>query len=197
MIDGKFDVVFRGQIVKSFELADVKANLMKLFKSSPEAVERLFGGIEVIIRKDLDYAGAMKYQSALKASGALALIKEQVDAQPQPAQSKPAQFQAKTTKAQFNQPESDLPKPAAQPRADFSGQPKQAEKQEQPTQDANESSDGLSIAAVGAQIMPTKVIENKEVDTSELSLATVGERILPQKVYEKRDIDTSGLSLDD
>jgi len=176
MIGGKFDVVFRGQIVKSFEMADVKANLVKLFKSSPEAVERLFSGNEVIIRKDLDYAGAMKYQSALKNSGALALIKEQEVAETEPAASQPQKIAPKSTQ------------PVAKSQSFSSNQPQH--------QEVNEAEEGLTIADAGAQILPEKVYEEREVDTSELSLATPGERLLPNKVYEKRDIDTSSLSLD-
>ncbi len=178
MIDGKFDVIFRGQIVKSFEMADVKANLVKLFKSSPEAVDRLFGGKEVIIRKDLDYAGAMKYQSALKSSGALALIKEQevTESQQVASQPQPVRAQAQETQA-----------PESVDKAPGQTQPKTA----------TEQTDGLSIADAGTQLLPNKDYEKREVDTSELSLATAGERILPNKVYEKRDIDTSALSLDE
>ena len=69
MIDGKFDVVFRGKIVRGLDESVVKSNLVTLFKSSPEAVDKLFNGSEVVVRKELDYATAMKYQSALKKAG--------------------------------------------------------------------------------------------------------------------------------
>ncbi len=62
MINGQFDVIFRGQTIKSMELTDVKANLVGVFKSSPEAVEKLFSGKEVTIKKSFDYSTAMKFQ---------------------------------------------------------------------------------------------------------------------------------------
>ena len=37
---------------------------------------------------------------------------------------------------------------------------------------------------MGSQIMPDKIYEKRDVDTSDLSLANVGERILPAKVKE-------------
>jgi len=142
MIDGKFDVVFRGQIVRGLDESVVKSNLVTLFKSSPEAVDKLFNGNEVVVRKELDYATAMKYQSALKKAGALALIKE---------------IEQKTVAAQQSQGK------------------------------GNESAgaqDGLTVAEPGAQILPDKIYEKREVDTSQLSLASVGERILPAKPPE-------------
>ena len=59
MIDGKFDVIFRGQIVKGREINEVKNNLVSLFKSSLTAVEPLFSGADIKIKKSLDYSTAM------------------------------------------------------------------------------------------------------------------------------------------
>lgn len=159
MMDGKYDVIFRGQIVKSFEMAVVQDNLVKLFKSSPEAVERLFGGKEVTIRKNLDYASAMKYQSALKQSGALALINQVVDS--------PVE-------------EIATAESSAQPAAQETVSPQS----EVEVQSSNENNENLSIAEIGAQILPEKVYQQRDVDTSELSLATVGVRILPERTPE-------------
>ncbi|TQV84474.1 hypothetical protein [Aliikangiella coralliicola] len=193
MIEGKFDVVFRGQIVKSFELDDVKNNLVKLFKSSPQAVDRLFSGNEVVIRKGIDYGDAMKYQSALRNAGALALIKE-VENDESSASEKP---QAAPAKA----PQSAGPTTAFQSNDSSSGS---NSSNTEVTQTAEASaqegaqSDGLTVAAVGAQILPDKVYEKREVDTSALSLAKAGERILPKKPPEEHpQPSTDHLSLDD
>lgn len=173
MIEGQYDVIFRGQIVKSFELTDVKANLVKLFKSTPEAVERLFTGSEVTIRKGLDYAAAMKYQSALRNAGALALIKE-VEAEKQT--SSPVQEVKKTvstpsvTSVDSHESTEKLP-----------GKDSNSEEVEE----TDNASEGLTMAQVGAQILPPKVYEQRDVDTSDLSLAKAGERILPEKEPEK------------
>ncbi|TQV76910.1 hypothetical protein FLL45_02860 [Aliikangiella marina] len=190
MIDGKFDVVFRGQIVKSFDIDTVKANLVKLFKSSPEAIERLFSGAETPIRKGLDYSAAMKYQSALKNAGALALIKEVEAEQPklQSANTGKASFGARD-EASVPQAESQQapqqPAVAAQTERSAPATEPAAKPPQQPSAD---SIDGeLSMAEVGAQILPDKVYEKRDVDTSSLSLAAAGERILPEKAPEHHD----------
>ena len=172
MIEGKFDVVFRGQVVKNIELTQVKNNLVKLFKSSPEAVERLFGGKEVTIRKGLDYASAMKYQSALKAAGALALIKELNDQTEKEAQVKTGQSSSVTQS-----------KPEVKVQAAEKVSSTSATVASIPEEPVNPEE--VSIAAVGAQILPPKVYQQREVDTSEYSLAEAGERILPEKAPEE------------
>ena len=171
MIEGKFDVIFRGQIVKSFELAQVKQNLVQLFKSSPAAIERLFTGQETTIRKALDYTSAMKYQSALKSAGALALIKEvPVAADEQLNGGAPTDANQATSVSA-----ADDTVPAVESTDDKSASP------------VGEGAD-LTMAEVGAQILPPKIYEKREVDTSELSLAQAGERILPPRAPEDHPV---------
>ncbi len=173
MIEGKFDLVFRGQTIKSVELDQVKANLAVLFKSSPEAIEKLFTGNEVPVRRGLDYTTAMKYQSALKKAGALALIKD-VESPANEPMAKPSS----QGKATFDVSESPTSEGNAQPVA------RAASVTHTPVEKIAESAepkDSLTIADAGAQIMPNKVYEKREVDTSDLSLAAAGERIMPKK----------------
>ncbi len=173
MIDGIFNVVFRGQIVKSFDEATVKDNLVKLFKSSPQAIERLFAGGDTIIRKSLDYSQAMKYQSALKKAGALALIQE-VEAEQNDSQSPhsiPKQAQEQQTQEQQTQNQQSQAQQAA------------PQSQVESTSE-NEPTSHMTIAEVGAQILPPKEYEKREVDTSALSLGKVGEQIIPPKEPE-------------
>jgi len=179
MIEGQFDVIFRGQTMKNFDIAEVKSNLTNLFKSSPEAVEKLFCGEEVVVKKSLDYTTAMKYQSALKKAGALALIKENEVKSPA----------VKTATAQvasnpFNQAEqSNQPIQSNQSREPI--QTSTVEPNEQSQASADDSASGLTVAEVGAQILPNKVYEKREVDTSALSMAAVGERIMPKRPPEE------------
>jgi len=189
MIDGQFDVVFRGQIIRNMEVAQVKQNLVTLFKSTPDAVEKLFGGDEVVVRKSLDYATAMKYQSALKKAGALALIKEIISEEPKLEVRKttgPATFGA----VEPSQEQSEvLAKKALSDAkvAESSGntdQTRQSESSGDTTQLDSKGTFEMSLAAVGTQLLPDKVYEKREVDTSELSLATVGERIMPKSAPE-------------
>lgn len=176
MIDGKFDVVFRGQITKNFEIDQVKQNLVKLFKSTPEGVEKLFSGAEVVIRKDLDYTQAMKYQSALKNAGALALIKEIENAEPatSPVTTEPEVVEQVTDQQSDNSQ---------------SGNP----------QSDNPDNDGdFDLANPGERILPDKVYEKRDVNTEHLSVGQVGDRLLPEKPpeeYAQPSIDH--LSLED
>jgi hypothetical protein len=185
MIDGKFDVVFRGQTVKNFDVDQVKSNLAKLFKSSPEAIERLFSGTEVVIRKDLDYSAAMKYQSALKSSGALALIKEVESA----------------SNEQPSDAVKSTPPSATAPPATPTSSLNTNEKVDTAAESSSnvEPDDGaLTIAKPGERILPPKDPEKRDVDTSSLSLAGVGERILPPaKEEEVAKPSLDHLSLED
>ncbi len=171
MIDGNFDVIFRGQIVKGREINEVKNNLVSLFKSSLNAVEPLFSGADIKIKKSLDYSTAMKYQSALKQAGALAIISEVIVAQPK------ANFMA-----------NDAPKEVLEPQnsVNVSGESVGVVKESvnEPSEAPIAADSGMTVAEVGSQIMPDKIYEKRDVDTSDLSLANVGERILPAKVKE-------------
>ena len=133
MIDGKFNVVFRGQIVKNFEESQVKNNLVKLFKTTPEAIEKLFSGEPVPVRKNLSYADAMKYQSALKSAGALAFIQDVEEEKKQQAEQEPEEepkqiVAAYSGKAKFGideenesaESEDNTPATAPQPAAESS-----------------------------------------------------------------------------
>ncbi len=199
MIDGKFDVVFRGQIVRGLDESVVKSNLVTLFKSSPEAVDKLFNGNEVVVRKELDYATAMKYQSALKKAGALALIKEieQKTVAAQPSQGK-ATFgvPVEGDSNRSDQPESQsskeqstadtLKNTVSQGSAEeFNQQPSGGVSQLSAGNETDGALDELTVAEPGAQILPDKIYEKRDVDTSQLSLASVGERILPEKPPEE------------
>jgi len=172
MIDGKFDVIFRGQIVKGRELNDVKNNLVSLFKSSLKAVEPLFSGADIKIKKSLDYTTAMKYQSALKQAGALAIISEVV---------------VTKSKANFMMPD-DVPEnnSSSSGKAQITVETEQKPLPESVSEaDPLPTNDGtLTVAEVGSRLMPDKIYEKRDVDTSDLSLANVGERILPAKAKE-------------
>ncbi len=199
MIDGQFDVVFRGQTIKSMQEDEVKANLMTLFKSTPEAIDKLFSGNEMSIKKSLDYGTAMKYQSALKKAGALALIKEVSGEAPNEASSDIVSTESSTAEQETdsfktNEPKSSMIEESSKanssstfvashqstPSIDQSLQPH--EKAEEAA--LIEDEDNMTLAAVGTAIMPDKIYEKRDVDTSEFSLAAAGERLLPEKAPE-------------
>lgn len=65
-----YDVVFRGEILKGRDPAEVKAELAALFKAKPESVEKLFSGKPVVIASRVDERQARKYKDAFEKAGA-------------------------------------------------------------------------------------------------------------------------------
>lgn len=188
MIDGQFDVVFRGQIIKTMSLDEVKVNLGNLFKSSPEAIEKLFNGGEVAIKKSLDYTTAMKYQSAIKKTGALALIKEvetetvaKIIRQSQSQSQGRATFGTASESMEKKPADSEITAPAQQPSTPIEVTQPVSVAASSPAQ--NEEG-AMTLANVGIQLMPDKIYEKRDIDTSEFSLAVAGERLLPPKAPE-------------
>jgi hypothetical protein len=183
MIEGQFDVVFRGQILKTTDVAEVKLNLAKLFKSTPESVDKLFVGGEVAIKKSLDYATAMKYQSVLKKAGALALIKEVEVAEHN------SSGRIGSEPSSINQDkQSDVKVPVEQSIPQPNIRDLNAKGKENPSTTPIQE-DGsvleVTLAKAGERILPEKIYQQREVDTSALSLASVGERLMPPKEPDK------------
>ena len=65
-----FDIIFRGDLMPGFQLADVKRNLAALFKADTGRIDALFNGAAVPLKRDLDEATAQKYLAVLKKAGA-------------------------------------------------------------------------------------------------------------------------------
>ncbi|BBM02109.1 hypothetical protein [Microbulbifer sp. GL-2] len=88
MSEPTYSLIFRGDLIAGFTAGDVKANLARLFKSSPQAVEKLFSGRPLILRKGLGRAQAEQFQATLAKIGAQATVKDESGAVV--AKSKPA-----------------------------------------------------------------------------------------------------------
>lgn len=70
MENDRFDLVYEGDLVPGFELAQVKKNLMQLFRIDESKVDVLFSGKPVTLKKNLDFNVANKYRVAMKKAGA-------------------------------------------------------------------------------------------------------------------------------
>lgn len=70
MSDDKFDVVFKGELVRSFEPSVVKKNIGQLFKIGGEKLDALFSGKIIVLKRNLDFDSATKYRVAIKKAGA-------------------------------------------------------------------------------------------------------------------------------
>lgn len=84
----RFEVVFSGQLVAGAELASVQANMARLFQADGQRIALLFSGRRMVIKNNLDAAGAEKYRLTLERAGArvevLAMRVEEIELAPPP-----------------------------------------------------------------------------------------------------------------
>lgn len=74
MSDNRFKIVFDGALLPGVESTTAKLNLAELFKSEVEAIEKLFTGRPVALKRDLSRPDAETYLTALKNAGVDARI---------------------------------------------------------------------------------------------------------------------------
>ena len=70
----RYEIAFSAQLVPGAQLALVKANLAKLFQADEQRLALLFSGRRIVIKSNLDAAGAEKYRSTLERAGAVAEV---------------------------------------------------------------------------------------------------------------------------
>ncbi|WP_323845250.1 hypothetical protein [Microbulbifer magnicolonia] len=80
-----FSLIFRGDLVPGYTAADVKANMARLFKAGPEALDKLFSGRPLAIKKGLNLAQAEQLQATLAKIGAQTALKAEGEAEAPPA----------------------------------------------------------------------------------------------------------------
>ncbi|HLD64663.1 MAG TPA: hypothetical protein VJA19_01345 [Pseudomonas sp.] len=66
----RYEIAFSGQVLPGAELALVQANLAKLFQADAARIAQLFSGRRIVIKSNLDAAGAEKYRATLERAGA-------------------------------------------------------------------------------------------------------------------------------
>ena len=72
----QFNVVFGGAVSDVRNVEEVKKNLAALFKAEPNKIDQLFEAPKVVLKRNIDYEQAMKYQSALRRAGAVCDVQE-------------------------------------------------------------------------------------------------------------------------
>lgn len=72
----RYEIAFAGQVLPGAQLEQVKANLAKLFQADAQRIALLFSGRRIVIKNNLDAAGAEKYRSTMERAGALAVVHE-------------------------------------------------------------------------------------------------------------------------
>lgn len=93
----RYEIAFFGQLVPGAQPELVKANMAKLFQADAQRIAQLFSGRRIVIKNNLDAAGAEKYRATLERAGARVevvdmdvLIEEVELAPPPPAEPPPA-----------------------------------------------------------------------------------------------------------
>lgn len=66
----RYEIAFSGQLVPGAQPELVKANLAKLFQADAQRIAQLFSGRRIVIKNNLDAAGAEKYRATLERAGA-------------------------------------------------------------------------------------------------------------------------------
>ena len=84
-----YEIAFAGQVVPGAALEQVKENLARLFQADAQRIALLFSGRRIVIKSNLDAAGAEKYRATMERAGALAIVQalevEEVEMAPPPA----------------------------------------------------------------------------------------------------------------
>ncbi|WP_237066450.1 hypothetical protein [Microbulbifer guangxiensis] len=75
MSELRYSVIFRGDLEPGFTVADVQANMARLFKAGPDTIEKLFSGRPLAIKKNLAEAQALQLQATLAKIGAQATVR--------------------------------------------------------------------------------------------------------------------------
>jgi len=70
MAEELYDIVFKGELVRSFDLDTVKKNISQLFKLQGPKLEALFTGRSIVLKRNLNFENASKYRVAIKKAGA-------------------------------------------------------------------------------------------------------------------------------
>ena len=102
----RYEIAFSGQLVPGAQPELVKANLARLFQADAQRIAQLFSGRRIVIKNNLDAAGAEKYRATLERAGARVevvdmdvLIEEVELAPPPPVEPPPAVVTAPAARA--------------------------------------------------------------------------------------------------
>lgn len=194
--DQKFNVIFKGDLVKGASVEQVKNNLAKLFKADPAKLDHLFAGKAVIIKKGLDLAGADKYESVLRRAGAIVELMEVGAAATQSAP--PETQQAAPQKEALAPAQAAAPaKPPQAPANLTVAEVGSTLVEHVPPPPADFDTTHLNLAEVGVDLVEAEKIASPEYDLSGLSLDPVGVDLVEKKPTKPVEFDTSSFSLSD
>ncbi|MFK7975610.1 MAG: hypothetical protein AB8C02_05705 [Halioglobus sp.] len=181
-MDTRYHILFAGELLEGHALADVQANIAKLFKADDATLAKLFSGKTQTIKRNCDRATAAKYKAAIEKAGGKPIVK--VAQEQETAEQPPSQ-------------------PTTQPTTQPSAEPKS----EPAPQSAAEKIAALAAAAdvpvasaPEPAVPPVQQTNSSAVDDGPFGLAEAGSDVLREDErshVEPADIDTSSLLLDE
>jgi len=72
----QYNVVFGGAVLGGHKAAEVRKNLATLFKADEKKIDQLFAAPQAVLKRNIDYDQAMKYQKSLQRAGAICNVEE-------------------------------------------------------------------------------------------------------------------------
>ncbi|VXC89544.1 conserved hypothetical protein [Pseudomonas sp. 8Z] len=157
----RYEIAFSGQLIPGAQSDAVKANLAKLFQADAQRIALLFSGRRIVIKSNLDAAGAEKYRATLQRAGALVEVVdmdmpvEEVELAPPPTETPSA--------------------PVAAAQAVRPGRLQVAPRDEYMAAFSNVDAPDFGVAPVGSDLQDAKAEPvAPAVDLSQFSLAPVG-----------------------
>lgn len=168
-----YDVLFSGELVAGTVPAEVKRRLAALFKSDASAIERLFSGQTVVIKKGVDESTAARYREALRQAGAVCEVRAVASA-----------------------PSSARDVPSSPPAVSGQGGGRSHESARETSPAPAESLAAAAILPAGTLLPQPPAIEPPQYDLHGLSLSEAGvDLTTPQPAPARALPDISGISL--
>ena len=162
-----YEVAFSGQLVGGAQLEQVKANVAKIFQADEQRVALLFSGRRVVIKSNLDAAGAEKYREILARAGAVLDVR--------PLTEEPAVAPTAGQLAQSAETPAATTSPVSAPGSAAPGRLKVIPRDEYMAAFVDVEAPDFGVAPVGTDLQDEPaVVAAPQVDLSQFSLAPVG-----------------------
>lgn len=209
MSAAQYKIVFNGQILEGQDPVRVRQNLMVMFKLSEPAIDKLFSGARIVIKKELNEEAAKKYQLAFKKAGAICIVEQETVVAPAPepeSEQESGHVVAEkgdtltdTTIAEAGSVIMEYQAPE-EPDINISSLSMGEAGEvimEHPEIDSPHIDTGtLDVEPVGVELDSTAPPPEPEIETSHLSAAPAGQILSTSEDIKKPDIDVSSLSLE-
>ncbi len=202
MSNRQFQVIINGKLAEGAELNQTKQNIARLFKTKPAALETMFSGKRISVKKSLDQATARKYQQAIIKAGlkaGIALMTTVESLEKKPDISAPPENELTTlTLAPIGCTMDEKPQPI---KADINTQVYAMDKvgiilDESPLAEAPEIDiTAYSLDEIGIILDDTPPAEAPEIDISEISMRERGADLVEYKAPPEAEYDLSQFSM--